>query len=143
MSLYATATYFLPKMVDLANSNPDSKPFLAVTSGGIIKQQFPGYFALGVAKTAQHYLAMNMNAGYANKGVHVAAVVINGFVSPESPTVSPKKIAEVFWGLYEQGAKGEKEAWVSSIRYSECIEPSLTNAIRSGGESWTRGLRSS
>jgi NAD(P)-dependent dehydrogenase (short-subunit alcohol dehydrogenase family) len=90
------------------------KPALLVTSGGLYKEPFAPYFSLAVSKAAQHSLTISLNQAYGKQGVHVAAVVVHGLVKPDSEHFSPRKIAEIFWNLYEQGAEnGEKEVWVS------------------------------
>ena len=99
-------------MANLAGSNSQAKPALLVTSGGLYANPYAGYFSLAVSKAAQHNLAMSLGQAYKGKGVHVAAVVVNGFVKPESETCSPKLIAGVFWDLYEAGVKGESSVWV-------------------------------
>jgi NAD(P)-dependent dehydrogenase (short-subunit alcohol dehydrogenase family) len=114
LSLYTTANWALPKLASLASSNSGSKPSLFVTSGGLYQNPFHPYFSLAASKAAQHNLTQSLAQVYAPQGVHVAAVVVNGFVGPESELFSPKKIAEVYWKLYEQGAeKGERSVWVS------------------------------
>jgi NAD(P)-dependent dehydrogenase (short-subunit alcohol dehydrogenase family) len=67
-----------------------------------------------MAKAAQHSLTMSLAQEFSKKGVHVAAVVVHGLVKPESEFFSPKKIAEVFWGLYEEGKDGQREVWVQA-----------------------------
>ncbi|KIW07372.1 uncharacterized protein PV09_02217 [Verruconis gallopava] len=114
VSLYTTATWALPLLVSLS-ADPSRKPSLLVTSGGLYRYPRPGYFSLALSKAAQHNLTMSMHQEYASKGVHVAAVPVVGRVSPESEHFSPKRIAGVFWDLYQQGAeKGAKEAWVTT-----------------------------
>lgn len=57
---------------------------------------------------------MSLHQEYAKQGVHVAAMVVHGLVKPEGDEVfGPGVIAEVYWRVYEQGAGGEKEIWIS------------------------------
>jgi hypothetical protein len=102
----------VPHLLALA---PDAtrKPAFFVTSGGLYKDPWYTYFSLSLSKASQHSITMTLAQAFARKGVHVAAVVVHGLVNPESEFFSPRKIASVFWGLYEQGAKGEKEVWVT------------------------------
>jgi len=91
----------------------DRNPALLVTSGGLYKQPYHGYFSLSLSKAAQFSLTQSLAQVYSRQGVHVAAVVVHGLVNPESEHFSPSKIAKVFWGLYQQGSKGEREVWVT------------------------------
>jgi NAD(P)-dependent dehydrogenase (short-subunit alcohol dehydrogenase family) len=116
LSLYTASNWALPRLASLATSNPASKPSLLVTSGGLYQNPFHPYFSLAVSKAAQHYLTLNLAQVYGPKGVHVAAVVVNGHVGPESELFSPARIATFYWKLYEQGAeKGEQSIWVSFV----------------------------
>ena len=88
-------------------------PALLVTSGGLYKQPYHGYFSLSLSKAAQFSLTQSLAQVYSREGVHVGAVVVHGLVNPESEHFSPKRIASVFWDLYQQGPKGEREVWIT------------------------------
>lgn len=114
IGLYTVAKIVLPQLVSLAKSNSSSKPSLLVTSGGLFKSPFAPYFSLSLSKAAQHSLTMSLSQEYAKQGVHVAAMVVHGLVKPEGDkNFGPEIIADVYWKLYEQGADGEKEVWIS------------------------------
>lgn len=56
---------------------------------------------------------MSLSQEYAKQGVHVAAMIVHGLVKPEGDeNFGPDVIARTYWGLYEQGADGEKEVWI-------------------------------
>jgi hypothetical protein len=101
----------MPHLLTLV-PDPTRKPAFLVTSGGLYKEPWHTYVSLSLSKASQHNVTMSLSKAFARKGVHVAAVVVHGLVSPESELFSPKRIAGVYWGLYEQGAKGEKEVWI-------------------------------
>jgi NAD(P)-dependent dehydrogenase (short-subunit alcohol dehydrogenase family) len=112
LSLYTVSRVLMRHLTSQAGQ-AGRKPALLVTSGGLYKQPYHGYFSLSLAKAAQFSLTQSLAQAYSREGVHVAAVVVHGLVSPESEHFSPKRIAEVFWGLYQQGPKGEREVWVT------------------------------
>lgn len=87
-----------------------------MTSGGLYENPHHSYFSLSASKAAQHNLVLSLNQKYTEEGVHVAAVVVNGMVRPDDAVFSPKKIAEAYWKLYEEGAKGEKSVWIGERR---------------------------
>jgi NAD(P)-dependent dehydrogenase (short-subunit alcohol dehydrogenase family) len=118
VGLYTTAKWALPLQANLA-SDSTRKPSFLVTSGGLYKDPWAPYFSLSMAKAAQHSLTMSLSQEFSKKGVHVAAVVVHGLVKPESKYFSPKKIAEVFWGLYGEGKDGQKEVWVQAPEEDE------------------------
>jgi NAD(P)-dependent dehydrogenase (short-subunit alcohol dehydrogenase family) len=102
----------MPHFVSLAK-DPGRKPSLLVTSGGLYKDPFHKYFSLSLSKAAQFSLTTTLAQRFAQQGVHVASVVVHGLVKHDSEFYSPKKIAQVFWDLYEQDATGEREVWVT------------------------------
>jgi len=112
LGLYCTARVLMPDLVSLSGQ-PGRKPALLVTSGGLYKDAFAPFFSLSLSKASQHSLTMSLSQVYAKQGVLVSAVVVHGLVKPESEIFSPKKIAEVFWDLHQQGAGGEKEVWIT------------------------------
>jgi hypothetical protein len=95
------------------SAKSDRKPSLLVTSGGLYKSPWHPYFSLSLSKASQFSLVQSLAQAFSPQGVHIAAVVVHGLVKPESEVFSPQKIAEVFWKLYEQGAKGDREIWVT------------------------------
>jgi NAD(P)-dependent dehydrogenase (short-subunit alcohol dehydrogenase family) len=102
----------MPHLSSLAGK-AGRNPALLVTSGGLYKQPFHGYFSLSLSKAAQFSLTQSLAQVFSRQGVHVAAVVVHGLVKPESEHFSPRRIAGVFWDLYQQGPKGEREVWVT------------------------------
>jgi len=112
LSVYTAARVLVPHLLTLA-PDPTRKPAFLVTSGGLYKEPWHSYFSLSLSKASQHSLTTTLAQAFAKKGVHVAAVVVHGLVNPESEFFNPRRIAGVFWGLYEQGAKGEREVWVT------------------------------
>jgi NAD(P)-dependent dehydrogenase (short-subunit alcohol dehydrogenase family) len=112
VGLYTTARILTPHLTSLAK-DLTRKPSLLITSGGLYKDPFHKYFSLSLSKAAQFSLATTLSQRFAPEGIHVASIVVHGLVRPDSEHFSPGKIANVFWKLYEQGAKGEKEVWVT------------------------------
>jgi len=106
--LYTTAMWAMPHLSALAaNIRNDAHPSFLVTGGGLYKNPMPQFFALAMMKAAQVNLAGSLAKEYGPKGVHVATVAVEGYVSPDSDIFSPAKIAEIFWKLYKQ----EKDQW--------------------------------
>jgi len=112
-SLYTAAKWAMSHLTSFVNLK-DRNPAFLVTSGGLFKDPWAPYFSLSLSKAAQHSLTMTLSQEFSKKGVHVAAVVVHGLVKPDSEFFSPAKIAETFWALYQQGAQGEKEVWVTA-----------------------------
>ena len=112
LALYTTARVLMPHIQELAQ-DPARKPAFLVTSGGLYKDPWHTYFSLSLSKASQHNLTISLSQAFSRRGVHVAAVVVHGLVKPESEFFSPKKIASVFWRLYQQGPKGDVEVWVT------------------------------
>lgn len=54
-----------------------------------------------MVKSAQRALVLSLHAKFGSD-VHVALLSIGGVVSPEAKNLSPLKIAEKAWQLYQQ-----------------------------------------
>jgi hypothetical protein len=102
----------MPHLISLSAS-PDRAPALFVTSGGLYKTPWHPYFSLSLSKASQFSLTQSLAQAFSPQGVHIAAVVVHGLVKPDSEIFSPQKIADVFWKLYQQGAGGEREVWIT------------------------------
>jgi hypothetical protein len=112
LGLYTVACILMPHLVSLA-AETNHTPSLIVTSGGLYKNPWHPYFSLSLSKASQFSLTQSLSQAFSKQGVHVAAVVVHGLVNPESEIFNPKMIAKVFWQLYEQGVKGEREVWIT------------------------------
>lgn len=78
------------------------KGHLFFTGGGFGITPSPDYIGVGLGKAALRNLVQAASAQVENTGVHVATVTVMGFIGGEDPHYSPDKIAEVYWGLYNQ-----------------------------------------
>ena len=111
LGLYTTARVMMPRLQALAESKPEAKPALFVTSSALIHRPFAPVFSLSMAKAAQASLVKLLAAE--NEGVvHVALVTVGGPVSAEEEVNNPPNIAGKFWELYEQ----ERGSWEVEMR---------------------------
>ena len=71
----------MPHLQALAQTHPDARPALFVTSGAIIHQRLAPVFSLSMAKVAQASLA-KLLAEENKDFVHMALVTVGGQVTP-------------------------------------------------------------
>jgi NAD(P)-dependent dehydrogenase (short-subunit alcohol dehydrogenase family) len=103
------AQRYMPSLINLAKSDPASKPALLVTSSLLPQQPIPFLFNLSLAKAAQRNLMQSLNQTYAPEGVHVGMIVVGGQVSPDAETLNPSNIAEKTWEWYNNTKDFEVE----------------------------------
>lgn len=89
-------------------------------------------FSLACSKAAQHNITMSLNQAFREKGIHVAAVVVNGYVKPDSELFNPRRIAGFYWGLYEGGVGGEKSVWVTAPETEQDYNKRWRERLESG-----------
>lgn len=79
-------------------------------------------FSLASCKAAQYNLLHSLHKEYGPKGVHCAALVVEGKVSEEAQVTTPKNIALEAWKLFEEPAPGELDATIQDPDYLEWVE---------------------
>lgn len=82
----------------------------------------PQQFSLASCKAAQYNLLHSLHKEYGPKGVHCAALVVEGKVSEEAQVTTPKNIALEAWKLFEEPAPGELDATIQDPDYLEWIK---------------------
>lgn len=75
---------------------------LFVTGGGLSLSGDPGMTALSIGKAAQRNLVQAFQKKVAGSNVHIAQVVVRGYVQPTDEKYNPTAIAEIFWKLFLQ-----------------------------------------
>lgn len=76
-ALYSVAKWALPKLFETAK-DPDARPSLLVTSGGLAKDPYPQNFSLAMCKAAQYNFVGSLFKAYSPQGVHCALIVVQG-----------------------------------------------------------------
>lgn len=79
-------------------------------------------FSLASCKAAQYNLLHSLHKEYGPKGVHCAALVVEGKVSEEAQVTTPKNIALEAWKLFEEPAPGELDATIQDPDYLEWVK---------------------
>ena len=75
---------------------------LFVTGGGLSLSGDPGMTALSMGKAAQRNLVQAFQKKVAGTNVHIAQVIVRGYVQPTDEKYNPTAIAEIFWKLFLQ-----------------------------------------
>lgn len=75
---------------------------LFVTGGGLSLSGDPGMTALSMGKAAQRNLVQAFQKKVAGTHVHIAQVIVHGYVQPTDEKYNPTAIAEIFWKLFLQ-----------------------------------------
>jgi NAD(P)-dependent dehydrogenase (short-subunit alcohol dehydrogenase family) len=76
--------------------------FLA-TGGSLYVDPQPAYASLALGKAGLRTAVTLLHKELKDDGVHAASVTIAGTIAPDT-AFAPDRIAEAFWGLYEQPA---------------------------------------
>ncbi|KAI5458822.1 hypothetical protein BGZ63DRAFT_416374 [Mariannaea sp. PMI_226] len=99
-SMYKLAGREIPRLVDLAKSDPTSEPGFLVTSSLLPSDPIPELFALSLTKGAQWNLANSLHKRFKKDRVCIGAMIVGGPVSPEEPSRNPDNIAKKTWEWY-------------------------------------------
>ncbi|ORY16101.1 hypothetical protein BCR34DRAFT_671791 [Clohesyomyces aquaticus] len=103
LALYIIAQHYLPKLTSFPSKSPSSKPALLVTNSHLPYSPVPQLLSLSIAKAAQRNLVQNLKLTFADSGVFIGLVTVEGVVAPEEKSLNPKNIAKQTWGFYEKG----------------------------------------
>jgi hypothetical protein len=104
----------LPKLINIATTDPTARPALIVTSSQLPAEPRPEVFSLAMAKAAQRNLMLSLFKQFGTEGVCIGVVTVNGPVSPTKKQVNPENIAARTWDWFTQ----EKRTFEVEIR--EC-----------------------
>ncbi|KJZ75071.1 hypothetical protein HIM_05557 [Hirsutella minnesotensis 3608] len=107
-SLHVVAKWAMPQLIQLADKDRDAKPSLLITSSLLPQQPEPDYFVLSMVKAAQRNMTQSLAKKFGPQGVHIALVVVGGFVDPSEKKLNPKNIAEQTWSLFDQPRDAHK-----------------------------------
>ncbi|KAM3424473.1 hypothetical protein BST61_g6477 [Cercospora zeina] len=127
VSLLMVAQWAMPQLVAAAKKEYYTPAFL-VTSGGLYKNPFPQFFSLASCKAAQYNLVHSLHKEYGSKGVHCAAIVVEGKVSDDAKVTTARNVADKAWGLFEQPAPGDLDATLQDPDYLEFIKKAEAGA---------------
>lgn len=67
----------------------------------------PQFGSLSLGKAGLRSLAHQLHEALKPEGVYAGTIIVNGYIQPDSPTHSPKIVADKFWELYS--ARQDKE----------------------------------
>ncbi|KAH0443104.1 hypothetical protein CcaCcLH18_01217 [Colletotrichum camelliae] len=101
-ALYAVAQRYIPHLIELAKSSPESTPALIITSSLLPYSPHPAFFALSLVKAAQRNLAQTLRMSYESEGVHIGLINVGGQVFPDHETWNPPNIAQKAWEWFSQ-----------------------------------------
>jgi NADP-dependent 3-hydroxy acid dehydrogenase YdfG len=79
-----------------------NKGKLFVTGGGLSLSGDPRMTALSVGKAAQRNMVQAFQKKVAGTNVHIAQVIVRGYVQQSDEKYNPAAIAEIFWKLFLQ-----------------------------------------
>jgi len=77
---------------------------ILLTGGGLALHPNPSMGALSIGKTALRSLAAQLHDTLMPEGIHVATITVAGFVTKESQTHHPDRIADLYWQLHQTPA---------------------------------------
>ena len=75
---------------------------LFVTGGGLLLSGDPRMTALSMGKAAQRNLVQAFQKKVDGTHIHIAQVIVRGYVQPTDEKYNPAAIAEIFWKLFLQ-----------------------------------------
>lgn len=116
-----TLQWAVPQLLETAKSQPYNPAFLT-TSGSLYREPYPILFSLSVAKAAQHNLITSFHHKFEPQ-IHFALIPIAGVVNDQA-NITPRAVAEEFWGLYEQpkGTKGKLSVDMNDPHFLSMME---------------------
>ncbi|HRY06563.1 MAG TPA: SDR family NAD(P)-dependent oxidoreductase [Hyphomicrobiaceae bacterium] len=85
---------------------------ILLTGGGFAMQPHPDYLSLSIGKAGIRALAQGLFEDFKDKGIHVATVIVAGFVNPGSKEADT--VADYFWQLHAQ----PKQTWTVEHIYT-------------------------
>ena len=102
VSLAAITQSELPRLLNIASSDPSARPALIVTSLMLPQKPEPSLFSLSLAKAAQRNQVLGLHRAFHSKGVHIGVVNVGGYVTETHGTLNPTNIANKTWEWLEQ-----------------------------------------
>lgn len=73
-----------------------------LTGGGSANYPNPDMSTISLGKAGIKNLTYQLNAALKADGVYVGTVTVSGWIQPDSPTHSPKLLADLFWKLHQE-----------------------------------------
>lgn len=74
---------------------------ILLTGGGLALHPNPAMGSLSIGKTGLRSLAIQLHNALAPDGIKVATVTVAGFVTKESTTHHPDRIADLYWDIHQ------------------------------------------
>lgn len=103
LALYIVAQHYIPKLQALAQSNKALKPALLVTNSHLPWDPIPQLLSLSLVKASQRNMMQSFNRAFAESGVHIGSIHVEGVVAPENKVLNPKTIAKRIVAFWESG----------------------------------------
>ncbi len=70
-----------------------------LTGGGTANYPSPDMSSISLGKAGIKNLAHQLHAALKGEGVYVGTLTVSGWIAPDSPTHSPKLLADLFWRM--------------------------------------------
>lgn len=77
---------------------------ILLTGGGLALHPNPAMGALSIGKTALRSLAAQLHDALTPEGIKVATITVAGFVTKDSQTHHPDRIADLYWNIHQTPA---------------------------------------
>lgn len=74
---------------------------ILLTGGGLALHPNPAMGALSIGKSGLRSLAIQLHNALAPDGIKVATITVAGFVTKESTTHHPDRIADLYWDIHQ------------------------------------------
>ncbi|MFM2386678.1 MAG: hypothetical protein RL660_1435 [Bacteroidota bacterium] len=84
-----------------------NKGAILITGGGFAMYPSADFASLSIGKAGVRNLSESLSQALKDKGIYVATLTVNGYVSPDSAVHNPDNIAFHFWKLYNERNKFE------------------------------------
>ncbi|KAM0274933.1 hypothetical protein ACHAQH_007742 [Verticillium albo-atrum] len=102
VALNTTSQWAIPQLIELAKTNPESRPSLLVTNSFLYKDPDPELHILNLTKAAQRTQTLSMAKSFAKERVHVGLVSVGGYVAETNAKLNPAYIATKVREMYLQ-----------------------------------------
>jgi NAD(P)-dependent dehydrogenase (short-subunit alcohol dehydrogenase family) len=109
LALYLVAQHYIPKLQSVAKSGSSLKPAFLVTNSHLPWDPAPTFLSLSLNKASQRNMTWSFRRAFADSGVHIGLISVQGAVSPENKVLNPITIAERAYGFWEAGDQGALE----------------------------------
>jgi NAD(P)-dependent dehydrogenase (short-subunit alcohol dehydrogenase family) len=109
LALYLVAQHYIPKLQSVAKSGSSLKPAFLVTNSHLPWDPAPPLLSLSLNKASQRNMTWSFRRAFADSGVHISLISVQGVVAPENKVLNPTTIAERAYEFWEAGDQGALE----------------------------------